>query len=138
MKKISSSLLVLATLALAACGQDGEANSGSGASESGMSQVNSMGSMAENSMGSMMDGGGQDADATGETHTGSGDITEVSGERVSISHGPVESIGWPAMTMTFRAQSPDMAEGLNVGDPVSFQFRKAGEDYVLTTLSKAQ
>lgn len=85
---------------------------------------------------------GQEAVAAGEqsgqVHSASGDITEVSGNGVTISHGPVDSIGWPAMTMTFQPQSPDVPQGLNVGDPVDFQFRQAGEQYVLTSISKAQ
>jgi Cu/Ag efflux protein CusF len=75
---------------------------------------------------------------SGQVHSASGDVTEVSGDGVTISHGPVESIGWPAMTMTFQAQSPEMLQGLNVGDPVDFQFQQAGEQNVLTSISKAQ
>jgi Cu(I)/Ag(I) efflux system membrane fusion protein len=84
----------------------------------------------------------QDAGAageqSGEVHSASGDITEVAGDGVTISHGPVESIAWPAMTMTFQAGSPEMLQGLNVGDPVDFQFQQAGEQNVLTSISKAQ
>lgn len=79
--------------------------------------------------------------ADSQSHQGysaEGDITAIAGDQVTISHGPVEGIGWPAMTMTFRAQSPEMVEGLSVGDPVSFAFRQDGGAYVLTSLSKAQ
>lgn len=75
---------------------------------------------------------------SGEVHSGSGDITEVSSDRVSISHGPVESIGWPAMTMSFQAESPGMLKGLNVGDPVAFQFRQADGQSVLTSIKREQ
>lgn len=69
-------------------------------------------------------------------YSAEGDITAIAGDQVTISHGPVEGIGWPAMTMTFRAQSPEMVEGVSVGDPVSFAFRQDGSEYVLTSLSK--
>ena len=71
-------------------------------------------------------------------HSAAGDVTKVSGEAVTISHGPVEGIGWPAMTMAFQAPSPEMLQGLNVGDRVDFQFRQSGEQYLLTSIKKAQ
>ena len=74
----------------------------------------------------------------GQVHSTTGDITEISGDRVTISHGPVESIGWPAMAMEFQAPSGDMLEGLNVGDPVAFQFREAEGQYVLTSIEREQ
>jgi Cu(I)/Ag(I) efflux system membrane fusion protein len=76
--------------------------------------------------------------ANGEVHRAQGDVTEVSGDQVTISHGPVGSAGWSAMTMTFNAPSPDMLRGVNQGDPVSFAFRQQGNAYVLSSISKAQ
>lgn len=80
--------------------------------------------------------------ATAETevrsHAATGEITEISDRSVTISHGPVETIGWPAMTMAFAAGSPEMVEGLNVGDPVAFEFRKSGDGYALTSIGKAE
>ena len=67
---------------------------------------------------------------------GSGDVTAVAGDQFTIAHGPVEGIGWPAMTMTFRAGAPEMVQGVSVGDRVSFSFRQDGSAYVLTSLSK--
>ena len=73
-----------------------------------------------------------------DTYSAAGDVTKVSGNQVTISHGPVEGIGWPAMTMAFQAPSPEMLQGLNVGDPVDFQFRQSGGQYQLTSIKKAQ
>ncbi|MBA2770636.1 MAG: copper-binding protein [Pseudomonadota bacterium] len=73
-----------------------------------------------------------------DIYSATGDVTKVSGDQVTISHGPVEGIGWPAMTMAFQAPSPQLLQGLNVGDPVDFQFRQAGEQYLLTSIKKAQ
>ena len=132
-KKISTSLVILGTLAVAACGQGGDAGAGpDGSGNAGTPQPNSAASMPA------MNGGGQAAQATGEVHSGNGDITEIADGRVTISHGPVETIGWPAMTMRFRTDSPEMVQGLSVGDPVNFQFRQAGEEYVLTSISRVQ
>ncbi len=72
----------------------------------------------------------------GEVYSASGQVTAVAGDQVTIAHGPVEGIGWPAMTMTFRAGSREMVQGVSVGDGVSFAFRQDGRAYVLTSLSK--
>ena len=76
--------------------------------------------------------------AAGEIYSGTGDITQIADGKLTISHGPIAGIGWPAMTMAFSAQSPEMLQALNVGDKVAFQFRKAGSDYVVTSINKAQ
>lgn len=73
---------------------------------------------------------------TGPVYSAAGEVTAIAGNQVTISHGPVEGIGWPAMTMTFRAGSPDMVDGISVGDRISFEFRQDGGAYVLTSLSK--
>ncbi len=71
-------------------------------------------------------------------YSAAGEVTKVSGDQVTISHGPVEGIGWPAMTMAFQAPSSQLLKGLNVGDSVDFQFRQASEQYHLTSIKKAQ
>lgn len=81
---------------------------------------------------------GSSSSQSGQGYSAEGDITAIAGDQVTISHGPVEGIGWPAMTMTFRGQSPKMVQGMSVGDPVSFVFRQDGGAYVLTSLSRAQ
>lgn len=71
-------------------------------------------------------------------YSATGNVTAIAADRVTISHGPVEGLGWPAMTMTFLAGDPAMLRGISVGDRVTFQFRQSGNDYPLTALSKAQ
>ncbi len=67
----------------------------------------------------------------------SGTVTEAADDRLTISHGPVAELGWPAMTMTFSVPSPDMARAADAGDRVRFAFRETGDGYALTSLSKA-
>lgn len=45
---------------------------------------------------------------------------------INISHGPVESAGWPAMTMNFRLADPDMASEIGAGERVEFRFTLDG------------
>jgi Cu(I)/Ag(I) efflux system protein CusF len=42
---------------------------------------------------------------------------------VNITHEPVESIGWPRMTMDFKLAERRLGEGLEVGRRVDFRFR---------------
>lgn len=77
------------------------------------------------------------ASQTGGVHSAQGDVTEVTTDSITISHGPIESAGWRAMTMNFKAP-PKMIEGLRVADPVNFSFKQRNGDYVLTSIGKRQ
>jgi len=50
-----------------------------------------------------------------------GRVEQVTRDSITLSHGPVPAIGWPAMTMAFRAD-PMLLRGLKPGDQVSFAF----------------
>src|SRR5688572_4695049 len=39
---------------------------------------------------------------------------------LTISHGPLHSLGMPPMTMGFRAEDPALLGALNVGDKIKF------------------
>jgi len=71
----------------------------------------------------------------GQTYTGAGKATAIAGDRVSIEHGPIEGIGWPAMTMSFTAPA-GVVEGVEAGSDVAFAFKQQGSAYVLTSLQK--
>lgn len=45
---------------------------------------------------------------------------------VTIQHGPIPLIGWPAMTMTFRAKPATLLDGLKVGETVDFNVTTRG------------
>lgn len=74
--------------------------------------------------------------ANSQVYAGTGSVTGLAGDRVTISHGPIEGLGWPAMTMAFQAPSTEMTQDIAEGDRVSFQFREDGGSYVLTSISK--
>ena len=116
MKKLSARLALLLASGLAACGGD-EKSTESKAPASGLA-----------------DGTPQ---AATDRYSGEGDITEISRTEVTISHGPIERIGWPAMTMPFSVSSPELLRGLNVGDPVRFEFQQNGSNYVIDSINKA-
>jgi Cu(I)/Ag(I) efflux system membrane fusion protein len=76
------------------------------------------------------------SETAGMLHTGSGRITAISASSVTLAHGPVASLNWPAMTMQFGLARPQLAQGLRVGDSVAFRFRRDGEAYVVEEMSK--
>lgn len=76
------------------------------------------------------------AGSPGQLHSASGDVTEVTTKSVTISHGPIASAGWPAMTMTFKA-SPELAGRVKVGDSVRFAFKEAKGGHILTSIEKS-
>jgi Cu(I)/Ag(I) efflux system protein CusF len=46
--------------------------------------------------------------------------------KVTLHHGPVAALGWPAMTMTFKA-APQILQGVKSGQKVSFTAADADE-----------
>ncbi len=69
-------------------------------------------------------------------HKGSGTVTKVDQVKgtVTISHGPVQSMKWPAMTMTFKAKDKAMLGKVKQGEKVEFNFVQSGKDYVVTEI----
>jgi Cu(I)/Ag(I) efflux system protein CusF len=59
------------------------------------------------------------------TATGTIQAIDPAAGTVTISHGPVPELSWPAMTMAFHA-SADQLQGLKPGDHVAFDFTMAG------------
>jgi len=39
---------------------------------------------------------------------------------VTVAHGPIAALNWPAMTMAFPVQSPALLNGVSVGSRVHF------------------
>jgi Cu/Ag efflux protein CusF len=58
---------------------------------------------------------------------------------VNISHGPVASANWPAMSMTFKLANPSAVSGIEPGQRVDFKFTIAGGmDATVTELKRAE
>ena len=77
----------------------------------------------------------QNQSVQAQVYSGNGTIQSISGDQIAIAHGPIEGIGWPAMTMTFTAPR-GLAEGVAVGAQVDFSFQQDGGTYMLTSLRK--
>ena len=74
--------------------------------------------------------------SSSQTHSATGTADSVSGRQVTISHGPIVSLEWPAMTMPFTVNDAGSVEGIKVGDRVAFTSSKSGTETVLTSIIK--
>lgn len=54
---------------------------------------------------------------------------------VTIAHGAVPAVQWPAMTMAFSATAEQLA-GLSAGDQVVFEFRSEGAKASIVSIKK--
>lgn len=81
-------------------------------------------------------GKASDKKAQAKSHKGSGTVTNVdsAGGKVTIAHGPVQSMNWPAMSMTFTVKDKKMLAKLAPEKKVEFQFVQQGSDYVITSI----
>ena len=55
--------------------------------------------------------------------------------KITLAHGPLAELKWPAMTMGFQAE-PARLNGLNVGDKVEFAFRMEGSVAKIVSIQK--
>jgi len=74
----------------------------------------------------------------GHKADGSIDGIDPKAGTVSLSHGPIASLKWPAMTMEFKVAHGGLLQGLKPGQAVAFEFveRQPGE-YVVTSITAA-
>ena len=74
----------------------------------------------------------------GVVHSGEGVVEAVAKDAVTLSHGPIASLRWPAMTMDFRPPASGMPAPIKPGTRVRFAFRQAGEGaFELTAIEPA-
>ncbi|MES2081036.1 MAG: copper-binding protein [Pseudomonadota bacterium] len=95
-------------------------------------------SFAQSKMGDMkgMDMAKKPAAGAQTTHEANGTIKKIDTKAgsVVISHGPVSSLNWPPMTMSFKVKDKDLLGKLAVDKKVDFGFVKEGDDYVVTSV----
>lgn len=57
---------------------------------------------------------------------------------ITLSHGPVAEVHWPAMTMAFKVVDAKLLAGIKVNQKVAFTFRSEGEMNAITELKPAK
>ncbi|WP_058089005.1 efflux RND transporter periplasmic adaptor subunit [Aquabacterium parvum] len=62
-------------------------------------------------------------DKAAPRHEGQAKVEALTGEAITLSHGPIASLKWGSMTMDFKVPlKGGLPRHLEVGDPVSFEF----------------
>lgn len=56
------------------------------------------------------------------------------GGTLTIQHGPIPGVGWPAMTMTFKATPATLLAGLRVGEAIRFECIVQGQSATVTAV----
>jgi len=74
--------------------------------------------------------------AVGHKAEGTVDSVDTKNGTLSLNHGPVATLKWPAMTMEFKAANASLLGGLKPGQSVRFEFveRQPG-DFVVTSIA---
>jgi len=83
----------------------------------------------------MSDMPGMGQSATGAQ--GAGVVRQLNAKSgsVTLQHGPIAALGWPAMTMPFKAD-PALLKGLKVGQQVSFTVKPGATPEVVAIQPK--
>jgi len=85
-----------------------------------------------------MPGMGNKKQAT--TASGTATITAVNAARrkVTLDHGPIDEIKWPAMKMEFPTAPSVELSKVKVGDKVHFTLSGSGSSYTVQSISPEQ
>ncbi|SFB13571.1 Cu(I)/Ag(I) efflux system protein CusF [Collimonas sp. OK607] len=83
-----------------------------------------------------MDNMSSSAAAKVATHQATGVVkaVDMTTGTVTLAHGPVKSLNWPAMTMTFVVKDKMFFDKLAVDKKVTIDFAKQGTDYVVSSV----
>lgn len=83
-----------------------------------------------------MDNNKQSQSDKAMTHTATAVVKSVdpANGKVTLAHGPVKSLNWPAMTMGFAVKDKALLDKLAVGKKVKVEFTQEGNDYIVTSV----
>jgi membrane fusion protein, copper/silver efflux system len=72
-------------------------------------------------------------------HQAQGVLNAVNNDgTVSITHGPIKSLGWPGMTMNFALSNPSLVAGIAPGTPITFEIVERKPDEWVIIRMQAQ
>jgi len=123
MKPLYLTAGLTAAVLLSACGQKAETNATAANAPATTNAAGDMGNMA------------MPADA--KMGKGAGTVTAIdkTAGKITLNHGPIPEVGWPAMTMAFTAK-PELLNSVAVGDKVAFDVTVKGPAGEVTAISK--
>lgn len=59
-------------------------------------------------------------------------------KKITIKHGPLQSLDMPAMTMVFQVKETAMLEQVKAGDKVKFTAEKIGGQFTVTRIEASK
>jgi membrane fusion protein, copper/silver efflux system len=65
-----------------------------------------------------------------------GKVESVEADSLTISHGPIAELKWPAMTMGFNKPNSKSFSDVKPGDTVHFEFKRNGDEYELVSVHR--
>jgi Cu(I)/Ag(I) efflux system membrane fusion protein len=71
--------------------------------------------------------GASPTQAAGAVHNGEGVVESVAKDGITLSHGPIPTLRWQAMTMEFRRPASGIPASIKPGTHVRFSVRQAGD-----------
>jgi len=92
--------------------------------------------MGKDKKGMEMKGMGADKKSEATSHNGVGTVKKVdrAGGKVTIAHGPIPTMKWPAMSMTFTVKNKALLGKFSQDKKVEFEFVEQGSNYVITSV----
>lgn len=75
-----------------------------------------------------------------KAHKGSGTVKGVDAKagKISLAHGPIAGLKWPAMTMDFQVRDKAVLKGVAPGQIVDFDITQTGQSqFVITRIAPA-
>ena len=76
--------------------------------------------------------------SAGATHRGTGKVESIGKDEVMLSHEPIASLQWPAMTMGFQIPASGIPKDLRVGETVNFEFHQTKDGkFEITAIAPA-
>ena len=81
---------------------------------------------------------GHDEAAAAQTVQAQGVVRAIDARAgtITIQHGAIAALNWPAMTMTFRVASGDLLRGVTVGTRIHFVLRTERGAQVVTQIHR--
>ncbi|MGZ3182061.1 MAG: efflux RND transporter periplasmic adaptor subunit [Telluria sp.] len=75
--------------------------------------------------------------AAGELHAGQGRVEQIGAASITLSHGPIPTLKWGAMTMDFQLPPQGLPPDIHVGDTVDFTIRAAAQGFRIASIRPA-
>lgn len=135
--KMMLSTSILAALLLSACSPSPSSDTvvpkdAATAGDMGMSEADHA-KMADNTAAPQAEA----AMAKTTSATGTVETVDAAIGTITIAHGPVEALQWPAMTMAFKA-TPEQIASVQAGQKVQFEFTAEGMNAAITRIEPVQ